>query len=177
MATAIGKTHCVTCGKDRVTYKCEGCLQSFCLNHLNEHNKTLGIELDELENQRNLFRQMLTEQKMNPEQHSLFDEINQWESNSIKKIHERAEMSRQLVRQYMNKYTDTIETELSKFTEQLRNIREENDFNEIYLNRLKADLEELRKNFVKPSSISIRHESSSFVSPIHVIVVSSTYLD
>ncbi|CAF1208426.1 unnamed protein product [Adineta ricciae] len=170
MATSTGKTHCVTCGKDRVAYKCEGCLQSFCLNHLNEHNRTLSIELDELENQRNLFRQILTEQKTNPEKHSLIDEVNQWERDSITKIQERAEMSRQLVRQYIKKHTDTIETELCKFTEHLRNIREENDFNEIHLIRLK-------ENSVKSSSISIQQESSSFISPIRVIVFSNGKID
>jgi len=56
MATATNKPYCVTCGKERIAYKCEGCLQSFCFNHLAEHRQQLDKQFDELENQRNLFR-------------------------------------------------------------------------------------------------------------------------
>jgi hypothetical protein len=40
---------------------------------------------DELENRRNLFRQILSEQSTNTEKHSLIQQINQWE-NQVKQL-------------------------------------------------------------------------------------------
>ncbi len=54
---------CITCGKDyKITYNCEGCSQNFCVNHLSEHHRQLAKQLDEIEDQRNVFRQILSEQ-------------------------------------------------------------------------------------------------------------------
>jgi hypothetical protein len=83
MATTTGKTQCVTCGKDKVAYKCEGCSQNFCLNHLGEHHQLLIKQLDDLENERNLFRQTLSEQSNHPQKHSLIRQIDRWEKDSI----------------------------------------------------------------------------------------------
>ena len=83
MATTTGKTHCVSCGKEKVAYKCEGCLQTFCLNHLADHHRELGLRLDDVEHQRNIFRQKLTEQTNDAHGQMLMQEINQWEIDSI----------------------------------------------------------------------------------------------
>jgi hypothetical protein len=49
MATSTGKAHCVTCGKEKVDYKCEGCSQNFCLNHLTDHHQFIIKQLDDIE--------------------------------------------------------------------------------------------------------------------------------
>lgn len=61
MAAATGKGHCITCGKGKGAVGCEGCLQVFCLNHLIEHRQKLSTQLDEIEVNRDIFRQALTE--------------------------------------------------------------------------------------------------------------------
>jgi outer membrane murein-binding lipoprotein Lpp len=66
MATETRKIRCITCGKEKATSKCSGCLEDFCFNHLAEHRQQLGKQFDELENKRNLFRQALSEQTTNP---------------------------------------------------------------------------------------------------------------
>ena len=50
MATPTGRARCVKCEKERIAYKCEGCLDYFCLIHLIEHHQLLGKELEEIEN-------------------------------------------------------------------------------------------------------------------------------
>ena len=94
MATSTNRTRCITCGKEKVAYKCEGCSQNFCFNHLADHHQALGKQLDEVEDRRNLFREILTEQKMNPQKHSLIQQINKWERDSIKKIEQTAQIAR-----------------------------------------------------------------------------------
>ncbi len=61
MATPTSKISCLTCGKEKVAYKCEGCLQDFCYQHLGEHRQSLFRQLDQIENEKNIFQQMLTE--------------------------------------------------------------------------------------------------------------------
>ena len=142
MATAAttGKARCVACGKEKIAYKCEGCSQYFCVNHLAEHHQLLGKQLDEVENQRNLFRQTLTEQKNNPQKHSLIKQIDQWERESIRKIRETAEEAKALLITHTTGHINNIEVELTKLTEQLKQSQQENDVNEIILNEFKQKL-------------------------------------
>jgi hypothetical protein len=169
MATATGKAHCITCGKEKVAYKCEGCSQNFCINHLNEHHQLIIKQFDDLENKRNIFRQNLTEQITYPQKHSLLKEINQWEKDSINKIQQIAEETRQLLIKYTNEYMNQIEIRLIKLTEELKQIRQEDDFNEINLNQLNQKLQQLEEELDKPSNISIQQESSTFINKIFVI--------
>ena len=137
MATAGVKTLCVTCKKDKVTYSCDGCSKRFCLNHLVEHQQELGKQLDEIEDQRNIFQQTLSEQRINLEKHILFEKINQWEEKSILKIKQIANDAKKSLLKYTNEHFQNIDIEFKKLTENMKNIRKENDFNEINLNQLK----------------------------------------
>ena len=58
-SAATGKAQCCMCGKVISTYKCGGCLQDFCFNHLTEHRQTLGKQLDEIENDRDQLQQII----------------------------------------------------------------------------------------------------------------------
>jgi hypothetical protein len=173
MAMSTGKAHCATCQKEKATYICEGCSQSFCINHLADHHQLISKQLDEIEDTRNVFRQILTEEKTNSQKHPLMKEINQWERDSINRIRETAEEAREILLKHTNEHIDQIEMKLNKFTEELRAIRDENDFNEIILNQFKQNLKQLEEDFVKPSTISIEHDSSALIHKISVVITGS----
>jgi hypothetical protein len=172
MATATSKAFCITCEKERNTYKCECCSQNFCANHLADHHHALGKQLDEIEDRRNLFRETLAEQKTNSQEHPLIQQINQWERDSIKIIRQTAEEARELLVQHTAGNIDKLEGKLVKLTEQLRRTRDENDVNEIVLNQFKRKLKEMEEELAKSPNISIREDSSSFVSKISVVISS-----
>jgi hypothetical protein len=71
--TAIpSRTCCVSCGgKERATVRCGGCLQDFCFNHLPIHRNELNQQLNEIETDRDQFREILTEQTKDPKKHIL----------------------------------------------------------------------------------------------------------
>jgi hypothetical protein len=48
--------------------------KNFCINHLSDHHRVVGKQLDEIEDKRNLFQQNLIEQKANPENQFLINE-------------------------------------------------------------------------------------------------------
>ena len=64
-------------------------LQIFCFNHLTDHRQELSQQLDEIEINRDIFRQTLNEQINNPKKHSLIKQIDQWEEDSIEKFNKQ----------------------------------------------------------------------------------------
>ena len=155
MATGVGKSRCIICEKERATSRCGGCLKDFCFNHFLEHRQELSQQLDDLENRRNVFRQTLSEQTTEPQRHSLIEQINQWEKDSIEKIRRTAEEAKELLLNHTTEHIEKIEVKLKKLTEKVKEIRKENDFNEIDLNQLKDKLQQLEEELHQPSNISI----------------------
>jgi len=177
LTTATSRAHCVKCGKERATLKCSGCSQDFCYNHLADHRQELSVQLDEMEINRDVFRETLTEKTTNPKQHSLIKQIDQWEDDSIRKIQQTAKECRNLVLQQITEHINQIEVNLAELTDQFRQTRQENDFDEIDLQRLKQKLIKLAEEFDKPSNISIQQNSASFINKISVVVSSRKYLN
>lgn len=88
------KTSCAACNNKDITgiFKCEGCLQTFCLKHTNEHRHLLNDELNEIILEHGDIFNAFNE---NIEQSSvLFDQINHWEKESILKIQQTAQSVR-----------------------------------------------------------------------------------
>jgi hypothetical protein len=140
---------------------------------LADHHRELGLQLDEVEHKRNLFRQTLTEQTTNPQIHSLIQQVDKWEKHSINIIRRTADDARQVLAKHATKNMNEIEIELVELTKQLEITRQENDFNELHLNQFKQKLKQLEEQLKQPSNISIRQESSSFVGRINVVMSSS----
>jgi DUF438 domain-containing protein len=163
MATAAGRNRCVTCGKDKATLRCGGCLQEFCFNHSADHRQELSRQLDELEVSRDLFRQTLTEQTTDLQTHALIEEINDWERDSVAKIQQTAEEARQQLVKYITEENEKIEMKLNTLTKQLQQSREENDFYETDLNHWNEELTRLTKELSKPSNINLRKNSKPLI--------------
>jgi hypothetical protein len=170
MAKATDKTSCVICSKEKATMRCGGCFQEYCFNHMTDHRQQLNTQLDEIEINRDLFRQSLTQHIEQPNNQTLIQEINQWELKSIKKIQQTAEEARQLVLKNSNEYHHQLEMKLNELTNQIRESRHENDFNEINLRQFQGELDRLTKELTKPSIISIREDSTSFINKVSVHV-------
>jgi seryl-tRNA synthetase len=176
MATAIGKDQCIICHKEKRTVRCEGCSQMFCFNHINDHRQELSGQLNEIEMNRDVFRQTLTERRNDPEKHSLIKQIDQWEEDSIKQIQQTAQDCRQILIQHTTEHINQTETNLVELTDQLKEIRQENDFNEIDLSQLKQRLAQLAEEFDKPPNMSIQQGSGSLINKISVIVFSRKFV-
>ncbi|UJR13277.1 hypothetical protein I4U23_000297 [Adineta vaga] len=167
------KTHCVTCGKEKRAVRCEGCLQLFCYDHFLNHREDLNKQLDDIEINRDLFRQSLNEQTNHPQIHLLVKQIDQWEKDSIKKIQQTASDCRQLIIQHTTKHVHEIENNLTKMTHQLRDLRQENDFNEYDLKQFHQKSKQLSEQLDQLSNITIREESTQLINKISVAVAFS----
>jgi chromosome segregation ATPase len=170
MAAGTGKSRCSICGKEKRAVRCEGCLQLFCYDHLTDHRQELTKQLDLIEVNRDLFRQALNEQRNHPQLHSSFKQIDQWEEDSIDIIQQTANDCRQILIQQTTKNIHQIEIHLSKLSDHLRKIRQENDFNEIDLNQLEEKLKQLAEKLDKLSNFSIQQDSKPLIQNISVVV-------
>jgi septal ring factor EnvC (AmiA/AmiB activator) len=173
MASANVKARCVTCGKERATSKCGGCLQDFCYKHLGDHRQELSKELDEVEVMRDLFRQTVNEQKSDPGKHSIIQQIDKWERDSIKKIRQTAEEARQFFHQHISVHFIQIESKLNRLTDQLRQSREEEDFFESDIRQWNKELTQLAEQLAKPSDITVYDDQTPLITKISVNVSSN----
>ncbi|CAF1328783.1 unnamed protein product [Adineta steineri] len=169
MAMANNKTQCFTCNKEKITYSCEGCSQRFCFTDLAEHKQILNDELNHIINDYDQFKQTINEQKQNPQNHSLIKQINQWETNSIEKVQQKAKECREIVIKSSQRFINDIEIKFNDLSEQIQQLQKENDFNEINLNYLTNQLIKSREELNDPPNISIQHGSHSFINEISII--------
>jgi hypothetical protein len=94
---------CAICTNKSVTgvFKCQGCLQTFCLKHTNEHRENLRQQLDEL-----LFENKQVFHDFNRHEHlssKLVNQIDRWEHDAIKSIQKMAQCARIQTQQYAHK--------------------------------------------------------------------------
>jgi chromosome segregation ATPase len=162
MATPATKTQCVTCGKEKATSRCVGCLQDFCFNHLAEHRQQLNKQVDDIQVQRDSVLQTINEQTTNNSQKHLFiQQIDQWEHESIQKIKQTAEEIRQIVLIHTNDNLGSTKDKLNKLTEQLRDSREKDDIMETDLQKWEEELQLIKEQLNRPSTPNIIIQQSS----------------
>ena len=171
------KNKCVRCEKDRSAVRCEGCLNLFCFNHLNEHRQELSQHLEEIELNRDIFKQNLIEQTTDVNRNAFLQEINQWEQQSIEIIQQTAKQCRQLLQQHINQHLSHIEKRLTNLTEKIKEARFENEFNEIDLRQWTDKLNQLTQQFNQPSIISIHRTSQPFIDKISVKISTPIHID
>ena len=91
-------TPCVTCEKKAAgVFKCEGCSQAFCRQHVIEHRDALTEQLDEMMTDHNLLQQTILDET-DDTQSPFLTHIDAWEKNSILKIQKIAEEKRDQLR-------------------------------------------------------------------------------
>jgi hypothetical protein len=130
------------------------------IHHMTDDPKQLNTQLDEIEINRDPLRQSLTQQIEQPN--------NQWEIKSIKIIQQAAEEERKVILNNSNEYHHQLEIKLNELTNQIRESPQENHFNEINLHQFQEELQRLTKELAKPTTISIREDSPSFINKISV---------
>ncbi len=162
------QTQCSICNEETCTFICRGCSKDFCFDHLTEHRQLLNEQLHHIQNDYNEFRQLIIDLKQYPEKHTLIEQIDQWENDSIIKIKQKAKECRQRLTNYTNKILNQVEIKLNNSNEQLIPNQKKNDFNEIHLNKLKEKLEELKKELNQPTIVSIEEQSNSLINQIFI---------
>ncbi|CAF4396524.1 unnamed protein product, partial [Adineta steineri] len=117
----------------------------------------------------NEFKQTINEQKQNPQNHLLIEEINQWEIESIDKIQQKAQEYRENVTKSLQTCINDVEMKFKDLDEQIKQTQKENEFNEINLNYLRNQLKEMTEELNNPSKISVKQDLKSLINKISIV--------
>lgn len=112
----------------------------------------------------------MKQHKNNPNNHSPIEQVNQWEEDSVERIKQTAEECRQTLIKLINKFIIQLDNKLNDLAKQIKEIRQENEFNEMDLNYLKEKFTKLQEQLNKPRNISIIQQSTSFINKISVMI-------
>ena len=162
---ANNKSQCASCGgENKSTSICAGCSQNFCSKHFTEHRQELNRQLDEIEQDRDLFQQTLNQHRTNPQKDLLINQVNRWEHESIEKIQRTAEDIRELLSNHIDENLISRKKKLDQLTQQLRESREEGEIIEGDLQAWKKELKQLTRQ----PNIIVRQTETSLVKQIQV---------
>lgn len=166
MATAQNKTQCFICNKVKITYPCQGCSNQFCFEDLNDHRQKLNEEFNVIINDYDQFRENITK---NESSSSLMNRIDQWEITSIELIQQTAEECRKNLIERTETIVSNVEVKFNKLREEIKEIREENDFNEINLIYLRKQLNEITEDLNNSLELFEEEEKSqTFIKKISI---------
>ena len=171
MATST-KNICSVCEKIKVTYICQGCSNQFCIDHLLKHRTDIQQQFDHLRNDHDQLRQQIDDFKDHPTKYPLIEQIDQWEKNSIDKIKQQAQLCRAQFTDHSNAFLRQMEKKLIDLAQRIKEIHQEDAFNEIDLNDLRQRLEKLEKELNQPTNVSIKQQSASFIDKISLLLPS-----
>ena len=166
MATPTNQGACATCNKAKAITKCVGCSQEFCFNHFVEHRQILSKQMDQIEQDRDLFQQTLNQPTTNPHHHLLIEQVDRWEQESIEKIKQTAHEVRHLLSIHTNE--SITKTKLEELTQQLKESREQDNIIENRLQIWKDELQKLTEEFNKPSNVIIQQSETALVKKIQI---------
>jgi hypothetical protein len=167
MASALVKKPCIKCNKGGGVTSCDGCQQSFCIKHIVEHRQDLAIQLDNVGQEHDLFRRDLTQETLI---HPLLIHIDEWEQESITKIQVAAETARADLRQLLDQNKNELRVSVDKMTNEMQSSREMDDYTETDLCKWTEQIKELRQLFETQLSIQIV-ENEDPTTSIHMIKV------
>ncbi|CAF3001584.1 unnamed protein product [Rotaria sp. Silwood2] len=177
MASVAAKTSCATCGKGAGLFKCEGCTQTFCTNHVTEHRQTLHHQVDEIIIDYDNLHKKIIETK--DQSNCLIKYIDEWEQKSIVKIQHMAEETRQKIVELSDIHKRTVSQELNLLTERIKKARVEDDFFETDLIDWISTLNKLTDKLMNVSlSNSIKEDQSApLIYQLKLVITSSTFDD
>jgi hypothetical protein len=167
-STTASKVLCVVCNKGKGSFKCEGCSQSFCPKHSNDHRNELSQQLGDIEVSHDLIHRTVIEQTEDPQQHPLLKKVDEWERTAIVKICQTAKEIRNELLKNTAERTANIKQKLKQLSDELRQGREDNDFIETDLRQWTQKLEELKKELLNPKTITIQEDSTSLITKIRI---------
>ena len=166
---ANNKTQCASCGKNKATSICIGCSQNFCSKHFTEHRQQLSSQLDEIEQQRDLFQQTLNQHTTHPQNNLLIEQVNQWEHQSIQIIKQTAQEIRQTLSHRFTENINLSKIKLDQLTQQLRESREEDEIIEGDLHTWNEQLKQLTQQLNTPTpNIILRQTQIPLVNKMQI---------
>ena len=142
---------CSKCEKGRGTFFCVGCEKYFCKKCHEEHRNDMANQLEGFVEKRNQLYGQITEATKGENFSSpLLIEIENWKTETIRKVEKIAEQAKQRAIELLNLKCKEIKSEFEKFSQELVRLRETEDFVEFDLESLTQVVNQLNQMLKKP---------------------------
>ena len=129
------------------TFKCEGCFQAFCSQHVTDHRRLLGEDMIVITMEHDHLRETLTRQVAISDSNKLIKQVDDWEQESISKIRQKAKEIRQELLHLSTSHMDHLSTKLRHLSKQLTEGQKNDDFVETDIRRWRETLDFLKSSF------------------------------
>jgi hypothetical protein len=147
---------------------CCGCQQSFCIKGFIQHRLGLSKQMDNLQEEYEIFEENLNGNKVERE---ILSHTYEWEERSIRTIREIATKTRHDLLSLIDKTKSEIKISINKITTEFQSTSKSDNYTEIDINRWIQQLKELKNLLETPSMIVIEEDKQSSLSiPIIKIV-------
>jgi hypothetical protein len=169
------KNSCTTCGKMAGVFFCRGCSGNFCLRHTNVHRELLQKSMNEIVQNYEQFKRNIQEYNIEQYQQILIEQIDRWEKQSLEKIHQLADYTRQQLVTIIRDQNENFNEKFDHLKEQIELARQDGGFYENDLREWSERLNQLQRNFIDQQAIKIDEEVSaiSFIPKICINVLSN----
>ncbi|CAF4730363.1 unnamed protein product, partial [Rotaria sp. Silwood2] len=139
MATGNESNLCSVCNKPPAKSFCTGCKKYFCRKDFKEHEQQLSIKFDDeiVRSHDEIFDQIQKLEKSNHSSLNLFNQIELWKKTTISKVEQAAEKAHDELMELIDKERITIIKQIEPITREIRCLREEENFVEDDIDRLK----------------------------------------
>jgi hypothetical protein len=164
MAT-IQKKPCSRCDKGGGIFTCDGCQQSFCRKHSDEHRQELGIQMDSIGQEHDTLQRDLDGDS---DAHPLLARIDVWERESTKTIKQVAQQARNDLNQLIQQTKQEVKTTMNKLTNELQTSRQSEDYTEMDLKKWINQLNELRQELEQSINTCLLDDQKSSIRLIKV---------
>jgi hypothetical protein len=170
MATANTtlKKPCSKCDKGGGIFTCDGCHQSFCRKHSEEHRQELAIQMDSIGQEHDILQRDINREG---DTHPLLSRIDVWERESINKIQQAANQARADLNQLIKQTKQDLKTTVGRLTNELQSSRESEDYTELDLKKWIDQLNELRQDLKQSINAYLEDDQRSV---IHLIKVKNS---
>ncbi|CAF3269354.1 unnamed protein product [Rotaria sp. Silwood2] len=156
MASGLGLSQCSICQKNAGKCMCDGCKNYYCVKHFNQHRQQLSMDFDDkvVRTHDELMEQMDRANQSKAAASELFDEIDRWEIVTIDKVYKAAEQARHQLTQLLTRDKDALTNDFEIMTKEIRNRRDEDDFDENDIERLRQKINQIQislQEFIRPT--------------------------
>jgi len=169
------KNLCIICGKMVGVFSCRGCAENFCLRHTNDHRDLLQKSMNEILYNYDLFQRNIQRQTTEQYQYLLMKQIDQWEQQSIDKIRQLADNTRQELVTIIQDHNNNLKENLEELKQQIDIACQDGGFYENDLKEWTERLNELQKIFIEQQIIKFDEDINSipFISKISINPISN----
>lgn len=165
MASTTPLQPCIRCQLVKGLVLCGGCQGWFCVKHLLEHRVELNELMTGLTHEHDQLEHSLAQNdNANHSQHSLLNQIDQWELKSIERIKEVANKARQQLKNSVNRSKRNVGKLLRPITNEMQESRQMENYTEIDLARWTNQLKQLKEKLHNSPNVEIKHQDDQTAS-------------